>query len=218
VRRFHVLVEGPTEGTFVRNVLQPYLLPRGLWAEPILIATKRVKAGGTFRGGVASGQQVLNEVARLLYNTSAVAVTTLIDYYGLPSDFPGMSDRPTADPYRRVAHVEAEFASRVGNRRFIPHLTLHEFEAWVYVEPQTCAWVFDDPDVVRALEAIRDRKGGPERINETFETCPSRQILRVYPRYRKEQDGPIAVEAIGLDRVRTTCPHADAWLGRLESL
>jgi hypothetical protein len=44
---------------------------------------------------------------RLLNDTGAVAVTTMLDYYGLPRDFPGRSAIPAGDCYARVAHLEA---------------------------------------------------------------------------------------------------------------
>ena len=219
MKRLHVLVEGQTEETFVRDVLAPHLQAGGVTPIPVLLKTKRVKSGGAFRGGVTSSQQVIGDLRRLLRDTEAVAITTVIDYYGLPSDFPGMATRPSgADPYSRVAHVESELADVIGDRRFIPHLTLHEYEAWIYSEPAKCAWVFSDSLVPARLEAIRDQHGGAERINETQQGCPSKRLLKVYPPYQKTLEGPMAVGATGLGAVRAACPHVGTWLGKLESL
>ena len=49
-----ILVEGQTEETFVRDVLIAHLASFEVHATPVILKTKRVKAGGVFRGGVTS--------------------------------------------------------------------------------------------------------------------------------------------------------------------
>ena len=41
-----VVVEGPTEERFVKDVLGPYLIERGVNAVPILVGINRRKKGG----------------------------------------------------------------------------------------------------------------------------------------------------------------------------
>ncbi len=218
MRKLLVLVEGQTEEGFVRDVLAPHLESRALAVQAVLLKTKRVKAGGHFRGGVTSTRQVLGDLARLLGDSSAVAVTTLIDYYGLPDDFPGMPDRPSAGVYERVAHVEKAVADRVANPRFIPHLVLHEYEAWIYAAPRDASWVFGETKIAQQLEAIATTAGGPELVDEGPATAPSKRLAEVFPAYRKPLHGPLAVRAIGLSAIRSRCRHADEWLSRIESL
>jgi hypothetical protein len=44
-----------------------------------------------------------------------------------------------------VEHVETAWAAAVGDRRFVPHLVLHEFETWVYADPSKLEpFMFDD--------------------------------------------------------------------------
>ena len=124
MKRLHVLVEGQTEETFVRDVLGPHLAAFGTAATPVLLKTKRVKSGGAFRGGVTCTEQVLGDIRRLLGDGGVVAVTTMIDYYALPEDFPGMASRPPGLPAARVAHVEAALGRAVGAPKLIPHLVL----------------------------------------------------------------------------------------------
>jgi len=107
MKKVLILVEGQTEETVVRDVLSPYLANRGAYLEPIILKTKREKWGTTFKGGIRSFDQVRRDLLPLLGDTSVAAVTTLIDYYGLPQDFPGMGSRPASDPYARVRHVES---------------------------------------------------------------------------------------------------------------
>ena len=218
MKKVLILVEGQTEETVVRDVLSPYLGSTGVHLEPIILKTKREKWGTTFKGGIRSFDQVRRDLLPLLGDTSAAAVTTLIDYYGLPQDFPGMDSRPAGDPYARIRHVESAFANSIAHPRFVPHLTLHELEAWVFVDPKKCAWVFSGSDVPGQLDGIRAASGGAEKIDENPDTAPSKRILDLAEDYQKALHGPMAIGAIGIDVVRTACPHADDWLRRIEKL
>jgi len=211
-----ILVEGQTEERCVTSFLRPHLQTHGVWLIPKIITTKRVKAGPDFKGGVTGYRQVKKDLIHLLGDTSADVITTLIDYYALPEDFPGMPDRPPATPLKRVTHVENSFAADVSDRRFLPHLILHEFEAWIFADLSSCSWVFDSPDVVTTLQGVRESVSSPEEIDEDPQTAPSKRIVSAYPPYQKALQGPMAVEAIGVDTIREQCPHFDKWMTTLE--
>jgi hypothetical protein len=97
-------------------------------------------------------------------------------------------------------------------------IVLHEFEAWIYSDPQRCQWTLPQEGIVQELVEIRDRSEGPKLIDEGPETAPSKQLVRVWPGYQKCLHGPMAVGTIGLDLVRSRCPHADQWIRALEEL
>ena len=113
MKRVLVLVEGQTEERFVKDVLCPHLWARGVDATPKVATTKHVKRGPDFKGGITDYQKVENDLRRLLGDSDAVSVTTFIDYYGLPADFPGMSNRPTGSPLERARHVEAKWEQKI---------------------------------------------------------------------------------------------------------
>jgi hypothetical protein len=219
MKRGLVLVEGQTEERFVNECLAPYLLDKGLILErPTIVATKRVAGGPNFKGGISSYGQVQRDLQRLLHDEHASIITTVLDYYALPKDFPGMRDRPAGSPRNRVKHVEAAWAAAVGDRRFVPHLALHEFETWVYADPSRLEpWMFDDD--AKAIEAIAKIAAAyqtPEDIDDGPDTAPSKRLEKVF-NYQKLLHGPLAVSAIGIDRIRAVCPHFHQWLGRLEA-
>ena len=218
MKRGLVLVEGQTEERFVNECLNPYLLAKGLVLATTIVKTKRVASGPDFKGGVARYGQVRGDLGRLLRDTDACVITTLFDYYALPRGFPGMANRPTGDARRRAEHVEAEWATVVGDSRFVPHLVLHEFEAWVYADPSRLEpWMFDDDaKVIAAIAAIAAEHQTPEDIDEGPHTAPSKRLLDVFPAYQKALHGPLAVDAIGIERMRAVCPHFAQWLSRLE--
>jgi hypothetical protein len=213
-----ILVEGQTEETFIRDVLAPHLRKQNVHLITKLVVTKRVKFGGQFKGGISSYDKVEGDIRRLLNDSSADLVTTMLDYYGLPDDFPGVCSRPPGDCYHRVAHIEEEFRKDIDHLRFEPYLSLHEFEALVFVDPKRWGFVFADREKAQALQAVRDGFAGPEEIDEGPETAPSKRIRAIFPAYQKTLHGPLATKELGLQAIRDACPHFNQWVTRLESL
>src|SRR6185295_15198810 len=102
MKRGLVLVEGQTEERFVTECLAPYLLPKQLALIPTIVATRRPAGRPHFKGGVVSYGQIQRDLGLLLRDSDVAIVTTLLDYYALPDDFPGMADRPAASAVQRV--------------------------------------------------------------------------------------------------------------------
>lgn len=211
-RRLHVLVEGQTELVLAQNVFEPYLEENGWLARSFLVTTKRPVCGPAHRGGVTSWAKLHTDIKRHLADPSLDRVTTMIDYYRFPADGPGMATRPSGDPYRAVAHVERALADAVGDPRFVPHLTLHEAETWVFAAAAQLGEWYDDPDLAARLRADCDRAGGPELVNDGPQTAPSKRLLGYRPTYLKTEDGPAAIAALGVPALRDRCPHVDRWL------
>ncbi len=218
MRWVHVLAEGQTEETFLREVLTQHLASFDLHLTPIIISTKRVKSGLKFKGGVTSYLQLKNELQNLLGDHSVNAVTTMIDYYGLPRDFPGFATRPeTASCYRRVAHMEKALKADLQSSRFLPYLSLHEFEALLLTSPSEVDAAFPI-SVADPLATMVARVESPEEINDGPHTHPAARIQRLLPTYRKPLHGPMIASRIGLETMRRKCPHFDGWVTRLEEI
>lgn len=211
------LVEGQTEETFIRDVLNPYLVSRNIFLIPKIITTKRVKKGPDFKGGITNYQKVKKEVQLLLGDTSKAAVTTMIDFYGLPNDFPGVSSNQETNCYSRVSYVEEKFSEDISHRKFVPFLTLHEFEAYLFVSPAIIANAFPDENAERGLTRIRNAFATPEEINERNCTHPSARIRSLLPSFRKVLHGPMITTRIGLELIKNECSHFNDWISTLES-
>lgn len=130
-RKVLILVEGQTEESFVKNLLSNFM-PEGLFLQPVVVATKRVKSGGKFKGGVPSYAKVKGDVLRLLGDSSAVMVTSMLDYDALPTSFPGRATPSGATAEERVCFVENAWSTDTGHPRFRAYLSLHEFEALLF--------------------------------------------------------------------------------------
>jgi hypothetical protein len=218
-KRVLILVEGQTEERFVKDVLAPAFFGRGLFFNPTQLVTKLVKHGPRFKGGVTSFARFKQDAQRLLGRAGGALVTTMLDYYGLPEDFPGMSSRQSLrTPLERVEQVEGGIAQAFGSPpRFLPFLALHEFEAWLFCSPTELPRVLTDSTRQPEFAAIRAAVSTPEDINEQAETAPSKRIADLFPAYRKALHGPTAAARIGLERIRLECPHFDHWLRQLET-
>lgn len=103
--RVNVVVEGQTEEAFVKRVLAPHLLSKQVDARPMIAPTKRGVRKRVHRGGgrwFASAQRFIR---RKLTDDTSAYTTTMFDYYGLPSDFPGMDHADVPPPHRVGEHV-----------------------------------------------------------------------------------------------------------------
>lgn len=217
-KRGYVLVEGQTEERFVKQVLAPHFYPMDLYLEPTILVTKYVKHGADFKGGVLHFAQFKRDLELLMKGTGDALVTTMLDYYRLPNDFPGMSTRPMGTPRQRVMHVEqAMFAHFAQARNLDVFLALHEFEALLFSSDDELPRALTKLETQPAFVAERNSAGSPEEINETPEGAPSKRIERLFPGYRKLLHGPTIAERIGLARIRSSCPHFNSWVERLET-
>jgi hypothetical protein len=221
--RVHVACEGPTELTFVREVLQS-AFPR-LHLIPYLpgryVATRTGGRGGDIRYG-----RVWRDFPLVLKNDPACFCTTLFDYYALGSDFPACGETAGSDPHSKARLVEAavdeDISGRMGPsfnpRRFRFHLVMHEFEGLLFSSPSGIARGLGRTDILPGLHAIRNAFPTPEHIDDHPVSAPSKRLLALSPGYDKVTGGNVVALEVGLDAMRRECPHFRGWLEWLESL
>ena len=165
-----------------------------------------------------------NDIVRFLKQDSDrdVFFTSMVDLYALPTDFPGTTAGAGMRdvPHRRVETIEAAWAEETGDPRFIPHVQLHEFEAYLFADIAQLGGFFENRSAMRALQKIADAHDSLELIDDGQHTAPSKRIethIRSYKRM-KSAAGPQTAQRIGLPRIRAVCPHFGRWLTRLEQL
>ena len=136
VVRVNIIVEGQTEETFVRDILSRYLANVGVYVIARCVVTGR-KHNRIYRGGMTTYARAKGDIRRWLLEDSSAYLTTMFDLYGLPSDFPGVSQvQSLRDPYERVRKLESGLAADVQNQRFIPYIQLYEFEGLLFSDVQ----------------------------------------------------------------------------------
>jgi hypothetical protein len=222
MNRVLILVEGQTEETFVREVLSHHLSSYGVHPIPVIVATKRIKSGAKFKGGVGQYSQIRDDLRRLLNDTGAAGVTTMLDYYGIPRDTPGFVTSSATESRSRVRQIERAIEQDIGMLRshapFKAFLVLHEYEGLLFSEPAQIAATLPESGILEELLAIRAKFSSPEEIDEGEETHPSARIARLAPGYQKPFHGVLIALAIGLTSMRSVCPHFNQWVDWLESL
>lgn len=210
--RVNVFVEGQTEETFVRELLVPYFAAQRIYLNPILA---RTSVG--HKGGIVSYGKVKYQVTLLCKRDPSAFVTTLIDFYGLPTDFPGLGGSQLK-AHAKALEVERAFQEDIDQANFIPNMLVHEFEALLFSAPEKFSDWFDEQAPIAKLAAVRASFETPEHINNSPNTAPSKRILALIPEYRKTLHGPMIAEDIGLDTIRKECAHFNRWIERLLQL
>ena len=213
-----VLAEGQTEESFIKRVLGPYLSPKQIFVIPTIIKTKIEVRGPDHKGGVNTYEQVKKDLRPLFYDTSADVVTTMIDYYALPSDFPGYSERPNGNCYQRIEYMEDRFSADINQIKFLPYLQLHEFEALVFASEDKLPIAFVNKNrEIQQISLINNQFTSPEEINENPDSTPSKRLKRIFPEYQKTFHSQLILSQTKIDDLRGKCSHFNAWLNRLES-
>lgn len=214
--RILILVEGATEEQFIIHVLAPYFETQEKYLIPVVMATKRVPGLPHLKGGVSTYGKMKRNILHLCRDSNAICVTTMIDYYGIPHDFPGIETLPHGPAPEKVQHLETALARDISNTRFVPYLALHEFEALLFADPNSMCKLFARNDILDALYRIRSAFVSPEGINDT--EPPSKRIEALIGAYDKPYFGALIALEIGLERIRAECPHFNDWLTTLEHL
>lgn len=217
MKKVLVLVEGQSEEWFIKNILNPNFNLKNIYFIPTILTTKRLISGPNYKGGVTSYQKIRRDLLRLFSDTSATIVTTMIDYYGLPDDFPGFLSRPTSNCYERVEFLENKFQEDINRKNFLPYLQLHEFEALILSNIESFKKVFSDKEIqVQKLEELSLSYNSPEEINENSKTRVSKRIKEILPEYEKILHGQLILMNSNLDKIRDKCSHFNNWLKKIE--
>lgn len=186
--RLYLFAEGQTELTFADTVLKPHLANHGVFLQgPVLVAHARRK-GKVHRGGGRNYIAMKNDILRFLAQEKGADVffTTMIDLYGIPSEFPGLAEVEKLRhlPEKRVEALEQAFGTDVGDRRFVPFIQLHEFEAYLFADPASLGSFYNQhAKQIAVLQAIAASKSTPELINDGQHSAPSKRIIAELPDY-----------------------------------
>ncbi len=214
------IVEGKTEQVFVEQVLKPYLEEK-----MIFISATQVSKPGQ-KGGDVKFSRVINDIRIHLKQRADIYVTTLVDYYGI-KEWPGietladhLSPAQIAEHLNEATRqqVVSAFASQQADRRFIPYIAVHEFEALLFSDSAVLASELGvGEDQVRQVLA---ECGEPEAINNGRETAPSKRLDHWSPngKFAKTTAGIAIAQQIGIARMREQCPLFNSWLAQFEAL
>lgn len=208
MKRLVFIVEGDTEVIFVEKIIVPYLYSLGI-RNPINAQTIITNRRQHKKGGVGSYGKFKNEITRTLAQKN-VLVTTLIDFYKLPTDFPAFTkDANKIDAVE--AAIKADFDD---NPDFIPYLQQHELEALMFAARDGFELVIDDVSQLAEIDTILKEYPNPEDINHGEETAPSKRMQRIF-NYDKTGDSELIFEMLGIEIILEKCPRFRHWITTL---
>jgi hypothetical protein len=218
--RVCVVVEGPTEESFVADVLAAVLWPRQVYLKPIVLGTPGHK------GGNPNYARVKKDIVTQLKQDRKAYCSTMIDFYGLGRGFPGTPLPQNLSNIEKVSRIEqavkadivADVPDLRADVRLVPYLQLHEYEGLLFSDPQAFASGLGQQHLVGQFQTIRNGFPTPEDINDNPNSAPSKRVENAYRAYSKPIDGARAARAVGVDKMREQCPHFREWLGQLEAL
>ena len=215
--RVRVIVEGPTERSFVQQILAPFLWPANVYISAIILGVPGHKGGRT------NYARVKKDVLRQLSEDRGAYCSTMFDFYGLGKGFPGTPLPPNLANVDKVTHLERAMKDDIITHapdlrpdvRFIPYLQLHEYEALLFSDPEAFATGISQPHLAGQLRNIRGMFPTPEDIDDSPTDAPSKRILRLCRSYNKVLDGTRAAGAVGVTAMQHECLHFRDWLDRL---
>jgi len=208
-----IIVEGKTEKEFVDKVLYFYLSNNFLINN---IRTITLETSVGYKGGNTKYSIFRNHVIRLLSGKENMMVTSLIDFYRLPNDFPNYEKSKTIkDPVKRVEEIEKACYEDINDERFLPYIQLHEIEALLFSSIEEFEILKPDKDQIQSLEDIVKKFPNPELINQGGNTAPSKRLKKIFGDYQKSLHGIWLADEIGIEKMRSKCPRFNKWVNEI---
>jgi len=214
MKTISVICEGHTENEFVDVLLRPFFKNLGIQ----IYAFKITESDG----GLSKYSQYKNDLLKCIFDEGTV-VTSLIDFYALPTDFPKYAESTSiANKLDRLEFLESAIKDEIQisqGKQFpnlIPYIQLHEFEACIFSSIDGFNALYESNQAnFPALQEIITNFPNPEDINDSPLTAPSKRLLTHIPRYNKVVDGNLLIDEIGLEAVRNKCPRFNKWIETL---
>ena len=227
--RVQILVEGKTEGSFIKRILSSYL--GHIHLQPILPG----RIGGNIR--YSRVEKDLVKAIKASSLSSTVYVSTAFDYQGIGADWPGLDLikekteggnmlKPTEigdilrnETIKRIKEHLLLEKKDVEMSRFIPYFQIHEFEALLFSDIDLLVRGIDKNI---SADEIKKQIGDliPEEINK--DTPPSKIIKQLYEendqKYRKLITALGVAAQITIPKMREKCPNFNRWIEELEKL
>jgi len=214
-----VMVEGPTEQRFVKDLLTPYMADRAVFLTAIILSKPGEK------GGDVKFSRAKNDIGHHLAQRKDTYVTLMVDYYGISSHWPGYDESGGAESHTQKSEIMSRmtlekvsdlFPGLSPRRRFIPYFSMYEIEALYFSDPKILS---EKLGIKQAkIDEIVAECNEPENINNSIQTAPSKRLEKLCGRFKKTTTGLSIARDIGISRMRDGCPIFNGWIETLESL
>ncbi len=214
MKRLYIIVEGQTEQEFVKTMIVPYMQQFDInIVTPIIIRTSK-----TGRGGFVNYQHLKNDAIRLLSSPKQdFIVSMFVDFFRCPEVPHKERWSIKGTPLGQVEEMEKCIAEDINDKRFIPYIQLHEFEALLFSSNKGFETFFTDEQKDKT-QGIIDSYGNPENINSSPQGAPSKRLLAIKDDYDKVIEGNLIALEVGIQKILEKCPRFKAWISKLIDL
>jgi hypothetical protein len=214
--RLVFIVEGNTEVEFITKKIIPYLeQKRGNTYTTFMNAQKiTTNKKMNCKGGVVNFEYLKNEIKRVASKRN-VLITTLIDFFRLPNNFPNYStDKNKVDSIEEG--ISKEMEKLIASNHFLPYIQLHEFEALMFIDAEKFEIITESDSQKKQIEDIISKYPNPENINGGCDTAPSKRLISIIPTYEKVFFSSLIFSELSIDDIRKKAPRFNEWLDRIE--
>lgn len=213
MKRLVIIAEGETEESFVNNILCPFFCSKGIYNSIQCFKTKHS------HGGVSKYSYIKKDILNIIYEKDVV-VSMMIDFYRLPSDFPGFNDLKVTQTHQEQANLletrikkDLEDSQNQLFDNFIPYIQLHEFEALVFASISGIDSLFERSEMdYNGLMNVIQQYPNPEDINNHPDTAPSVRLKKLISGYNKVLHGIDIINTVGMAELLEKCPRFKTWI------
>lgn len=205
-KRLVFIVEGDCELAFIEKMVIPYLYQNtdcngwSMNAQKITTSRKLNKKGGNINYAYLK-----NEIERVLAQGN-VWITTFLDFFRLPNDFPAYDSDG-----RKIDDIEKAIRQDIGSENVFPYIQKYEFETLLFSSISGFELLLDDKDDLHQIENIIEEYPNVEDINGGAETAPSKRLLSIF-NYDKTTDSDLILSELSIDRIMEKCPRFNQWM------
>lgn len=211
--RLVFIVEGDSEVAFVNNKVIPYLYGLGTFngwsinAQKITTSRKH-----NTKGGVISVEYLKNEIQRTISQTPGIWITTLLDFFRLPVDFPHYTTDGS-----RISEIEEGLKDLISYDRFIPYIQKYEFETLLFADISGFEYLDLTENQMKQICEIAESHPDIETINGGPDTAPSKRLAAIF-NYQKVLYSEIVLSDTTIEQIRDKSHGFDSWMKKIEEI
>lgn len=143
MKRLIIIVEGQTEEEFVNISLRNYFNEKGIYD----ISAIKIQTSRGHKGGFVNYNHLRNDLKKVL-GESNVVVSSILDFFQIPKSVPNYQLMDSATNIDDKIDLLLEGMSNdINDRRFIPYIQKHEFEALLFSSNIGFEEMYDNPKI-----------------------------------------------------------------------
>jgi hypothetical protein len=219
-----IIVEGQTEEQFYKRLVQNEFRNedgsyRHYFQVVVMPSKKNLHSRGQ-KGGSVGYDVCVDNVRRFLRQASHCDLVLLVfDYYGLHESFKSHISAAHRSLEQKISAIQGRLEGDIGAPVFKFRLQVHEFEAYLFSQPEMVSSHFQEPVKLPALRQILAQfEDNPELINDNLATAPSKRLMALFPNFGKTTDGISIAEKTGVPHIRQRCAWFDSMCSLMDDL